>query len=337
MAHDEEQAVGSPPLGIGERLERLPMTWWAYKMLTLCSLAWLVEAFDIGLVGVILPTVRGLWELSAGQVSQLAVASTIGIIIGVVPSGILADRIGRKRVLIGGMAVIHGADARMRLRPEHRLAGCVAFPGGARDGRDVPVALLHDERAAFFAVAGQGHRDHGLAPVRGLLHLSPARRAHHPEHETSTSAGACCSCWVGCRLLYVFILARYLPESPRWYEVKGRYDDAERVMRAIESEVERQTGQPLPPVGEITPVTVSKRARARQHALAASVPQTHDHVLARAGLHVLHVLRDPGLHADGGRANGIHPHVGLCHHGDHRWSVDTRQVPRSVARRNVGA
>ena len=82
MAYLDQAGVSPTSLGVGERLERLPRTWWMYKMLILCSLAWLIEAVDIGLVGGILPTLSGLWELSPGQISQLEVASTIGIIVG---------------------------------------------------------------------------------------------------------------------------------------------------------------------------------------------------------------------------------------------------------------
>ena len=52
----------------------------------------------------------------------------------------------------------------------------------------------------------------------------------------------------GVGALIVWYLRRALPESPRWLESKGRAEDAERVLSAIEAEVSR--GAPLPPAAD---------------------------------------------------------------------------------------
>src|SRR5439155_289541 len=46
--------------------------------------------------------------------------------------------------------------------------------------------------------------------------------------------------------LFVWYLRRALPESPRWAESRGRRAEAERIMRAIEDRVGRETQRPLP-------------------------------------------------------------------------------------------
>jgi putative MFS transporter len=45
---------------------------------------------------------------------------------------------------------------------------------------------------------------------------------------------------------------RMLPESPRWLEAAGRYDEARQSLEAIEAEVAAQTG-PLPPIPDAPP------------------------------------------------------------------------------------
>ena len=47
--------------------------------------------------------------------------------------------------------------------------------------------------------------------------------------------------------LFIWWLRLGLPESPRWLAQQGRFEDAERVMQAIEAKVASETGQALPP------------------------------------------------------------------------------------------
>ena len=57
--------------------------------------------------------------------------------------------------------------------------------------------------------------------------------------------------------LFVFVIRRYAPESPRWLAERGRSVDAERVMGEIETKVKRRIGGvelPTPRTNRILPL-----------------------------------------------------------------------------------
>ena len=103
---------------LSARLQRIPTTRCTYAFVLLLAGALVIEAFDIGSLSVILPILKPLMHLSAVQVGMLAASSTVGITIGMIPAGLLADRFGRKRILIGGMLWFSGLTLVSALAPD---------------------------------------------------------------------------------------------------------------------------------------------------------------------------------------------------------------------------
>ncbi|HVT68874.1 MAG TPA: MFS transporter, partial [Trebonia sp.] len=85
-----------------ERLDRLPVSRWLTGVMAVLFLGWLVESYDIGLTGSVLPALTSVYHLSTGMKSLTSISSSAGVVIGIAPAGWLADRVGRKRVMIGG-------------------------------------------------------------------------------------------------------------------------------------------------------------------------------------------------------------------------------------------
>src|ERR1041384_8103422 len=68
-------------------------TFWA------CFTGWALDAMDVQFYAVVMPTLIAVWSLSQAQAGTLATAALLVSSLGGWIAGILADRIGRARVL----------------------------------------------------------------------------------------------------------------------------------------------------------------------------------------------------------------------------------------------
>src|ERR1700721_2081707 len=103
MSAPDNQAVEvAQSVQAAQRLDRLPASRWLTSVMAILFLGWLVESYDIGLTGSVLPSLTAIYHLGTGLKSLVSISSSAGVVLGIVPAGWLADRVGRKRVMIGG-------------------------------------------------------------------------------------------------------------------------------------------------------------------------------------------------------------------------------------------
>jgi MFS transporter, AAHS family, 3-hydroxyphenylpropionic acid transporter len=72
--------------------------------IALCLLAAMIEGFDIQAAGVAATRMRSAFDLDETQMGWMLAASPLGLLVGAAIGGRLADRFGRKAVLIASMA-----------------------------------------------------------------------------------------------------------------------------------------------------------------------------------------------------------------------------------------
>jgi putative MFS transporter len=236
------------PLTVGDvasRLERLPMTWYLWRLVLVAGGAWFVESLSIGATGVVLPVLKSLWALNPAATGLLAVASTVGVVVGLIPAGRIADRYGRVRLLTWGIVAYGGFTLLSALAPDFAVLVALRFLAGLAMGGvfPLPYAIIGEVVRRNQRTWLSGVLDaclsvgYFVAPLLGLLIL-PRLDAQLAWRVFMAAAGL--------PVLYALLVRRILPESPRWLLREGRADEAEAVVEQLENGTRRYWHGPLP-------------------------------------------------------------------------------------------
>jgi MFS transporter, putative metabolite:H+ symporter len=70
------------------------------KLLGVAGLGWMFDAMDVGMLSFIIAALQKDWNLSVEQMGWIGSVNSIGMAVGALLFGLLADRIGRKNVFI---------------------------------------------------------------------------------------------------------------------------------------------------------------------------------------------------------------------------------------------
>jgi putative MFS transporter len=237
------------------RLERLPVTWMTWRIVILAGLAWFTEALSIGSLGVSLPALKETMNLTPGNVGMLVAMQTLGVVFGLIPAGRLADKFGRKRVLIGGIIVFSVFTFLCAFATSYHSLLAIRFCSGIGMGSifPLPYAIVCEFVRKNHRTMFNGFMDaclsigYFIAPLLGFLvfpHFSP---------EISWRVFFMIS---ATPIFYIWFIYKYLPESPRWLERNGRAAEADAILTALEVGAERQHGRALPPLADVPVVIV---------------------------------------------------------------------------------
>ncbi|MGO4304991.1 MFS transporter [Cupriavidus sp. RAF12] len=90
----------SQPLNVTAFIDRQPLSAFQVTIVVLCFLIVAIDGFDTAAIGFIAPAIRADWQLSPAHLAPLFGAGLAGLMAGAFLFGPLADRYGRKRILI---------------------------------------------------------------------------------------------------------------------------------------------------------------------------------------------------------------------------------------------
>lgn len=93
-------AIPTRPLDVREFVDAQRVSGFQWIVLALCFMVVALDGFDTAAMGFIAPALRADWHLDPAHLSPVLVAALCGLAVGAFVSGPIADRLGRKRVVM---------------------------------------------------------------------------------------------------------------------------------------------------------------------------------------------------------------------------------------------
>ncbi|TKH07512.1 MFS transporter [Peribacillus simplex] len=217
------------------RMESVPFSRWHIKPRIIMGSATFFDAFDALSLAFVLPVLIGLWSLTPGEIGILIGSGYLGQAVGAIFFGWLAERYGRVYsakwtvflMSVMGIACAFAGNFEMLL--------ILRFIQGIGVGGEVPVAATYINELSRAHGRGRFFMLYEMIFPLGLM--------------LSAQLGALIVPSLGWKWMFlvggiggliVFLFFFKLRESPRWLISKGRFDEAEGVIKELEASTDER-------------------------------------------------------------------------------------------------
>ncbi|WP_202743731.1 MFS transporter [Acinetobacter calcoaceticus] len=237
------------------RIQNLPIGKFHYKLLWVVGLGWMFDAMDTGIIAFIMTTLVKDWALTPAESGWIVSIGFVGMAIGAVCSGALADRFGRKTIFASTMAIYSIATALCAFAPDLKWLLIFRFIVGLGLGGQLPVAVtLVSEyipshvRGRFIVL---------LESFWGLGWLVAALISYFIIPKFGWHIAFLMG---GLPLIYILVIWKKLPESIPYLINRGRIEEAHTLVQKLEA----QTGVQIIHHIEVVPVAIQQKVSFKQ-------------------------------------------------------------------------
>lgn len=249
--------TGTITTQVPARLDRLPWSRFHWRVVIGLGGVWVLDGLEVTMVGNVAARLTepgsGL-KISVAQIGVAAAFYIAGACGGALFFGQLTDRFGRRKLFIATLAIYLAATVAtaFSFTPWY-FFGARFFAGAGIGGEYAAINSAIDELIPArvrgrvdLAINGSYWLGSALGAAAALVFLNTAIFPIDVGWRLAFVVGAAFG-------LAVLVVRRSVPESPRWLFIHGQQDEAERIVDAIEADIEQETGEPLPkPKGSLT-------------------------------------------------------------------------------------
>ena len=242
--------TGTITTHVPARLDRLPWARFHWRVVLGLGGVWILDGLEVTMVGNVSSRLTEKGSGIALNPAQIGVAAAIyiaGACLGALFFGHLTDRFGRRNLFILTLAVYLVATVATAFAFAPWYFFITRFFTGSGIGGE--YAAINSAIDELIPARVRGRVD---LVINGTYWLGSAAGAAGALVLLNTSNFPANIGWrlafgIGAIFgIFVLVVRRNIPESPRWLFIHGREQEAERIVAAIEEEIKDDTGQPLP-------------------------------------------------------------------------------------------
>ncbi len=244
----------------GARMDRLPVSRLAVRARLLIGAVTFFDGFDQLLIAYALPALRTQYRLDTAATTVIITVGSVGMLLGAVVTGRLADRFGRVKVVTWCLVLYSLTSLLAAFAPGIGWLQAARFLQGIGIGGEVLVAASYISEIIGARRRGRFVLIYELAFVGGLAVAALGSAWVVPQFGWRALFAA------GALPVLIAIGLRRVPESPRWLAARGRFDEADAVVSQFEAAAREQFGT-LPAVAEPRPEPVASTGGANARGL----------------------------------------------------------------------
>jgi len=220
------------------RLDALPWSGFHTRFLLALGITWVLDAFEVVIVGNVLGSMTNSLDLSSFEASLVISGFLLGAIGGSFLFGYLADKYGRKKMFLITLALYSLGTFLTGFAWDFYSAFILRVIAGAGIGGE--FAAIHSAIDEFIPARHRGKVDGLVVASWNIGSILASITAMVLLKELPPEWGWRFAFFLGGIIALLIIWVRKnVPESPRWLLSKGHYEEALRIVE----ELEKQAGK----------------------------------------------------------------------------------------------